>query len=44
MIMNSDGEYFTRLWFEGSRDRIMRRCKWSNLNNTKYNLFQKYII
>lgn len=36
MIMNSDGEYFTRLWFEGSRNSIMRRCKWCNLNNPKY--------
>ena len=36
MIMNSDGEYLTRLWFEGSRNSIMRRCKWCNLNNPKY--------
>lgn len=36
MIMNSDGEYLTGLWFEGSRNSIMRRCKWCNLNNPKY--------
>ena len=36
MIMNSDGEYLTGLWFEGSRNSIMRICKWCNLNNPKY--------
>ena len=36
MIINSDGEYLTGLWFEGSRNSIMRRCKWCNLKNEKY--------